>query len=80
MIKYVYIYDRKFVVQSYLKNEYCYLVSPDDDFSSIRIEFWQKNKDYIFSSNQKTTLEWFKFVENIDLKSLITKLNELFYK
>lgn len=78
MIKHIFIYNRRFAVQSYLKDEYCYLVSVDDDFPSIRVEFWQKNKDYIFSSNQKTNIDWFKFVENIDLTSLKNQLNELF--
>ena len=66
------ILDKTFYIQSYLKDEYVYLVSSEPDFPSIRIEFW--NKEEPFSSNMKLSKEWFIFVALIDIDVLKEKL------
>lgn len=78
MLKSVKILDKEFVVQSYLQNEYAYLVSQEKDFASIRVEFWQKDEKQIFSSNMKMNKEWKDFVKQIDIPKLKLRLDELF--
>jgi len=66
-----------FVIQSFLKNDFCYLVSPK--MSSIRINFIAQNKNEQFESNQKTNKNWFDFVEKIEVEKIEVELAELFH-
>jgi len=78
MLKSIKISDMEFVIQSYLANEYVYLVSTKKDFPSIRVEFWQKDPSQMFSSNMKTGKQWRQFVDAINIDELKTKLCGIF--
>jgi hypothetical protein len=76
-LKKIEIQGIEFFIQSFCQ-DYCYLVAPIPcKISSIRINFWafhNNRKQEIFSSNQKTSKNWFDFVSKIDVLTLEYKL------
>ena len=79
-MKSIKILDKEFTVQSYLHNEYAYLVSSEKEFPSIRIEFWQKDEKQVFSSNMKTDKTWKEFVKQIDIQMEYDYFYDLYIK
>lgn len=78
-MKYIKIQEIKFVIQSYLVNDFVYLVS--EKMSSIRINFEAFNcnqKERVFESNQKTDKSWFDFVNQINVTEVELTLKEKF--
>ena len=69
-----------FIIQSYLKNDFCYLVSKE--MSSIRINFFAYHLAQapvnVFESNQKTDRSWFDFVEKIKVEEVEKRLQTIF--
>lgn len=79
-LKYININGIQFVIQSYSKDDFCYLVSPCEGYC-IRIE-WNPTvkKGYTFSSNDKMDERWQTFVSKIDASDVKTTLDDIFSK
>ena len=79
-MKYIIINDIKFIIQSYLIADFCYLVS--EEMSSIRIDFSAyhlgQSNNHIFSSYQKTDKKWCEFVNKIDVEQIEKELIKIF--
>lgn len=76
--KHISINGIQFVVQSYLRDDYCNLVSPCQGYS-IRIEWDKKSiNGYTYSSDSKMDERWQLFVSTINAVDVKNTIDLLF--